>query len=197
MLFSTFDIVRRVIRRFFEERCMQVAASLSFSTLIGLVPWALGHGLRVWALIVAVFFLGAAYLAPKLLAPLNRLWFRFGLVLHAVVNPLIMGLIFFGAVLPTGLMVRLFHGGAFHLRQALGVVQRAERGEERVPVARGQFEQVEDGWLGLHRLRRERGLFVAHEFLLAMTRMLSPQRIGKKMKPVMACRPPSEPKNNF
>jgi membrane protein len=38
MLFSTFDIVRRVIRRFFEERCMQVAASLSFSTLIGLVP---------------------------------------------------------------------------------------------------------------------------------------------------------------
>ncbi len=96
-----------------------------------------------------------------------------------------------------GLVVSLFHGSAFHFRQALLIVQRADRGEERVPVACGQFEQVEDGRLFLGRFGREGSLFVAHEFLLAMTRMLSPQRIGKKMKLVMACRPPSEPKNNF
>lgn len=99
-----------------SERSFGIVFACVFA-LIGLVPWALGHGLRVWALIVAALFLGAAYLAPKLLAPLNRLWFRFGLVLHAVVNPLIMGLIFFGAVLPTGLMVRLFGKDLLRLKR--------------------------------------------------------------------------------
>ncbi len=86
-------------------------------TLIGIVPWLLGHGLRSWALIVAVIFLAAAYLAPRLLTPLNRLWFRFGLLLHHIVNPVIMALIFYGAVLPTGLAVRAFGKDLLRLRR--------------------------------------------------------------------------------
>lgn len=36
------------------------------------------------------------------------MWFRFGMLLHAIVSPLTLGLIFFGLVLPTGLLLRIF-----------------------------------------------------------------------------------------
>jgi hypothetical protein len=61
----------------------------------------------VW-LALAALLVAAAVIAPHLLAPLNRIWFRFGLLLHKVVSPLVMALIFFGAVLPIGLLMRLF-----------------------------------------------------------------------------------------
>lgn len=60
-----------------------------------------------WLLGVAAAFLLAAFAAPQLLRPLNRLWFRFGLLLHHIVNPLVMGLLFFGAILPIGLLMRV------------------------------------------------------------------------------------------
>ena len=61
---------------------------------------------RIWALIVAAFFAISALTMPRILAPLNKLWFRFGLVLHKIVNPLIMGLLFFVTVTPIGLLMR-------------------------------------------------------------------------------------------
>ena len=66
------------------------------------------HGrLWPWMLIAAVPFLGAAWLRPQLLHPLNRLWMKFGLLLHKLVNPIVMGLLFYGTILPTGLVMRL------------------------------------------------------------------------------------------
>jgi hypothetical protein len=55
---------------------------------------------------VAALFLAAALLRPALLNPLNRLWLKFGLLLHRVVNPIVMGLLFYGTVWPTGLVMR-------------------------------------------------------------------------------------------
>ena len=43
--------------------------------------------------------------------PLNRLWFKIGLLLHKIVSPLVMGLVFFSTVVPTGLLMRLFEKG--------------------------------------------------------------------------------------
>jgi hypothetical protein len=57
---------------------------------------------------IAAMFGAAAWLSPSLLRPLNYLWFRFGLLLHRIVNPVAMAVIFFGAVLPIGLLMRLF-----------------------------------------------------------------------------------------
>ena len=62
--------------------------------------------MRIWALVVAAFFAGTALTMPRLLAPLNNLWFRFGLLLHKIVNPFVMGLFFFLTVTPTGLLMR-------------------------------------------------------------------------------------------
>ncbi|MBA2438345.1 MAG: hypothetical protein H0V52_08365 [Acidimicrobiia bacterium] len=74
---------------------------------VGLLPLIRGGEVRVWALVVAAVFFTAALLAPALLAPLNRLWFKFGLLLHRVVSPLVMGMLFYVVVTPTGLLMRL------------------------------------------------------------------------------------------
>jgi hypothetical protein len=51
-------------------------------------------------------FGGLAFLAPKLLAPLNTLWFKFGMLLSKIMSPIVMGILFFVTVTPTGLFMR-------------------------------------------------------------------------------------------
>ena len=47
------------------------------------------------------------YGAPMVLRPLNKLWFKFGLLLHAIINPIVLGAMFFVAVTPMALVMRL------------------------------------------------------------------------------------------
>jgi hypothetical protein len=51
-------------------------------------------------------FGGLAFLAPELLAPLNTLWFKFGMLLSKIMSPIVMGILFFVTVTPTGLFMR-------------------------------------------------------------------------------------------
>lgn len=74
---------------------------------VGLWPLLGGGGPRLWSLGIAALFLALATLRPAALRPLNRLWLRFGLLLHKVVNPLVLGLLFYATVTPTGLLMRL------------------------------------------------------------------------------------------
>jgi len=76
--------------------------------VIALWPLMNGDGPRIWALIVVAFFTLPALIMPKLLTPLNAAWVQFGLFMHKIVNPILMGLIFFLTVLPTGIMLRVF-----------------------------------------------------------------------------------------
>jgi hypothetical protein len=64
-------------------------------------------GVRPWWLMLAVALLAAALSVPSLLHPLNRLWFAFGLLLGKVVTPVVMGLLFVVAVMPTSVLMRL------------------------------------------------------------------------------------------
>lgn len=75
--------------------------------LIGLFPlWRL-EAPRWWALAIAAVFAGFAVLFPHLLHPLNRAWLAFGRLLHRIVSPVVMGAVFFLAVTPTALIMRL------------------------------------------------------------------------------------------
>jgi predicted membrane metal-binding protein len=75
--------------------------------IIGLWPVVFhGSSPYVWALALTAVFAAAAFLAPKVLSPLNRLWFRFGMALHHIVNPLVMAVLYYGAVVPMGLLLR-------------------------------------------------------------------------------------------
>ena len=46
-------------------------------------------------------------MVPGILAPLNHQWMRFGLLLHKITNPIIMGLVFFVTVTPTALVMKM------------------------------------------------------------------------------------------
>lgn len=71
--------------------------------------WMLWKGavLAPWALAVAAIFLTVSFIAPRLLRPLNRLWMRFGALLHRIVSPVVLGVIFFVVVTPVALVMRL------------------------------------------------------------------------------------------
>jgi saxitoxin biosynthesis operon SxtJ-like protein len=77
--------------------------------LIGLVPLLHPpHRPHWWAIVIAAIFAGFAQVRPDLLKPLNFLWHRFGLLLHKIVSPVILGLLFYTTVLPVGLLMRAF-----------------------------------------------------------------------------------------
>ena len=75
--------------------------------VIAVLPLLGGRDSRWWSLMVSAVFFGAAVLRPGLLSPLNRLWLRLGLVLHRIVNPVVLGVLFYGVVTPTALLMRL------------------------------------------------------------------------------------------
>ena len=74
--------------------------------IIGLWPLFHGNAVRLWSLGIGVAFLVIALASPTLLAPLNRLWMKFGLLLHAIVNPVVMAFLFFSTVTPIALFLR-------------------------------------------------------------------------------------------
>ena len=75
--------------------------------IISAFPLIDGGVVRIWALVVAAAFLVISFVIPKTLKPLNVLWFKFGLVLHNIVNPIIMGFMLFVVITPMGLVMRL------------------------------------------------------------------------------------------
>jgi len=78
----------------------------AFFLIIGCLPLGGGGAVRGWAIVVAAASLATALLRPSLLAPLNRLWTWVGLLLHRVVSPLVLGVLFFLVVTPVGLLMR-------------------------------------------------------------------------------------------
>jgi len=75
--------------------------------LIALFPLLGSSEIRMWALITCGVFATMAIAFPWMLTPLNRLWAKFGMLMHKITNPILMGLVFFIAVFPTGLIIRL------------------------------------------------------------------------------------------
>jgi hypothetical protein len=87
-----------------------------FFGAVGLLPLLQGNAPRLWAVVAAGVTLVVAMLAPALLRPFNRLWTRFGTLLHSVVSPVALAVVFFGVVTPTGLLMRLFGKDLLGLR---------------------------------------------------------------------------------
>ena len=79
-----------------------------FFALVSAFSWWRGHAGWHWTLPLAAVFLVIAYTYPRVLAPLNVVWMKFGLLLHKVVTPLILGLLFFVTITPIGLIMRAF-----------------------------------------------------------------------------------------
>jgi predicted membrane metal-binding protein len=85
--------------------------------LIALWPLFRGNRIHLWLLAVAGIFLIAAIVVPRSLGPLNRLWFRLGILLSKIVTPLVMGILFFVAVTPIAYLMRWFSTDPLRLKR--------------------------------------------------------------------------------
>ena len=84
--------------------------------LIALYPLLKDNDLRIWSLVISFIFLALGSINSKILTPLNRLWFKFGLLLGRFISPLIMGIIFFLVVTPIGIIMRLLKKDLLNLK---------------------------------------------------------------------------------
>ena len=84
--------------------------------LVAIYPLINNSEIRIWSLITAVIFLILGLTNSKVLTPLNKLWFKFGLLIGKIVSPLIMGIIFFLVVTPTAFIMRIIGKDLLNLK---------------------------------------------------------------------------------
>ena len=84
--------------------------------IIALYPKINNQDLRLWSLVISILFLILGLTKSKILAPLNKVWFKFGIFLGKIVSPVIMGIIFFLVVTPTGIIMRLLRKDLLNLK---------------------------------------------------------------------------------
>ena len=84
--------------------------------LIALYPLIYSEEIRVWALVISLIFLILGVFNSKILSPLNKVWFKFGIILGKIVSPFVMGVIFFFVVTPIGIIMRIFGKDLLNLK---------------------------------------------------------------------------------
>ena len=88
-----------------------------FFLIISLYPLFTGDELRFWALIISIIFLILGLLNSKILTPLNKLWFKFGILLGNFISPVVMGVVFFAVVTPTSFIMKVLGKDLLNLKK--------------------------------------------------------------------------------
>ena len=108
-----------------KKKKIKISSNRSFGIVffivflaIALWPILNNGDVRIWSIIVSLIFLVLGLLNSNILKPLNKLWFYFGILLGNVVAPIIMSLLFFLVVTPTGLLVRFFGKDLLKLKKS-------------------------------------------------------------------------------
>ena len=84
--------------------------------LIAFYPLINGGNIRSWFVVISLIFLVLGLLNSKILAPLNKIWFKFGIFLGKIVSPFIMGIIFFLVVTPIAFTMRIIGKDLLNLK---------------------------------------------------------------------------------
>ena len=84
--------------------------------LIATYPLINNQDVRLWFLLISFIFLILGLINSKILNPLNKLWFKFGIFLGKIVSPIVMGIIFFFVVTPTGIIMRFLGKDLLNLK---------------------------------------------------------------------------------
>ena len=89
-----------------------------FFLIVAIYPMFFDGNLRVWSIIISIIFLMLGLLNSRVLTPLNLLWFKFGILLGSIVSPIVMGLVFFVIVTPTGLIMKFLNKDLLNLKKS-------------------------------------------------------------------------------
>tara|TARA_S200000501_G_scaffold181013_1_gene170459 strand:- start:2417 stop:2806 length:390 start_codon:yes stop_codon:yes gene_type:complete len=84
--------------------------------IISFYPIINDESIKIWPLIFSIIFLILGIFNSSLLNPLNKIWFKFGLLLGAIFSPIIMGIIFFFVVTPIAFIMRLLQKDLINLK---------------------------------------------------------------------------------
>ena len=103
---------------------LKVSSNRSFGIVFFVVflivaLWPLKNNLdiRIWSLIVSFIFLILGIFNSKLLSPLNKIWFKLGILLGKIISPIVMGIIFFTVVTPTAIILKIFKKDVLSLKK--------------------------------------------------------------------------------
>ncbi|MDA7446277.1 SxtJ family membrane protein [Candidatus Pelagibacter ubique] len=88
-----------------------------FFLIVSLFPLFKDGNIRVWSLIIAIIFLILGLLNSKFLTPLNKIWFKFGILLGNFVSPIVMSIVFFVIVTPTSIIMRVLGKNLLNLKK--------------------------------------------------------------------------------
>jgi len=84
--------------------------------LIALYPLINQGEIRIWSVLISLFFLILGIINSKILTPLNKVWFKFGIFLGKLISPLVMGIIFFLVVTPIAFLMRILKKDLLNLK---------------------------------------------------------------------------------
>ena len=84
--------------------------------LVAFYPLINQGEVRIWSVLVSLFFLIFGIINSKILTPLNKIWFKFGVFLGKIISPIVMGLIFFLVVTPIGFLMRMLKKDILNLK---------------------------------------------------------------------------------
>lgn len=84
--------------------------------IISIYPLSNSENIRIWSLLISIIFLILGLLNSKLLNPLNKIWFKFGLLLGKIISPIVMGIIFFFVVTPIAMFMKLLRKDLINLK---------------------------------------------------------------------------------
>ena len=88
-----------------------------FFIIVSIFPLFKEGNIRIWSLIIAVIFLILGLFNSKALTPLNKIWFKLGILLGSFVSPIVMGVVFFVIVTPTSLVMRALGKNLLNLKK--------------------------------------------------------------------------------
>ena len=88
-----------------------------FFLIVSIFPLFKDEDIRVWSLIIAIIFLVFGLLNSKVLTPLNKIWFKFGILLGNFVSPIVMSIVFFAIVTPTSLIMKALGKNLLNLKK--------------------------------------------------------------------------------
>ena len=84
--------------------------------IIALWPLLKDENIRIWSIIISIIFLTLGLLNSKILTPFNKLWMRLGILLGAIVSPIVMGVVYFVVITPIGLIMKIFGKDVLNLK---------------------------------------------------------------------------------
>ncbi len=107
-----------------ENKNIKISSNRSFGIvfflvflIIGLWPMLSNGEMRIWSLVISIIFFILGILNSKILTPLNKIWFKFGIFLGNFIAPIIMGIVFFLVVTPIGILMKILKKDLINLKK--------------------------------------------------------------------------------